>query len=463
MATDKNGKWLGLGVGDVDDPNTPRTAPNWDAITLLQQKLHDKYSWARAAGITVTGSYDTTTAVVVEQFCQRVGLPVIADPNGHAVANLAMRTRLGSYPPPPPPTHAMFTVRGTGGIIGQDYTSQIAQALPAVYHEHPIDYAASMGGIPVGASTSGPSGNEAADQATQMLADAVMGSTVTFAVSGYSLGTKGVVQFLDRLFDPNDPLYVHRNRLVCVVLVADPWRPFGKSFYLGPIASGQGIGTPYFTMSKAAQDALGYRCCWLVQENDLYTNSPLGATGQVLADCEQIVLGTALSDPLGTMGNAVKYLLQLVIKDGGLQTVLGGTAAPVNEPPGASAGGGLLGGLGGILTGVLGGGASGASLLTGIASGSTLLTPTLAGLLLPVLVGGFEGILSGALGNGSNLPPGVAADAQAAVLALKFYGGGIQGHLTYHANPWSANSPQTFLQLGIQHAADWGSRVPVTV
>jgi hypothetical protein len=259
--------------------------------------------------------------------------------------------------------------------------------------------------------------------------------------------------FLNDLFDPTNPLYQHRHRLVCVLLIADPWRPFGKSFYLGPICSGQGIGTPYFTMSQAAQDALGYSCCWLAQENDMYTNAALGAVGQVLADVEQIVLGTAISDPLTTMGNAVKYLLQLVTKDGGLGTLLGlpgGTTT--NEPTGQSAG---AGGLGGLLGGLIGG--SMGSLLSGVLSGTTVLTTGLAG----SLVGAIMGLVGGITTDGDNLQPGVQADTEAAILALKFYGGGIRGHLTYDVDPWSANSGQTYLQLGIQHCADWGSRVPV--
>lgn len=430
MSTDAQGKWLGLGVGDVDDPNTPRAADNWDAITLLTGKMQRTYQWARDLNIVQQPNYDQGVARAVGEFCTRTGLPVILDPNGQPVANLAMRTRLGSYPPPAPPTHAMFTVRGTGGIIGLDYTSQIAQALPGVYHEHPLNYDASMGGIPVGAATdpSAPSGDECSQQVYDMLTAAVQGSTVTFAVTGYSLGTKGVVMFLNDLFNPAHPLNAHAHRFVCAVLIADPWRPFGHTFYLGPIPGGQGIGSPYFTMTPQAITALGWRCCWLANPADMYTNSPLGATGQVLADIEQIVLATAASDPLGTIKSAIPYLLKLVEKDGGLQTMFGGSAL---------------------------------GLLTGVAGGATALTGSLVGLLLPLLESGFEGLIDGISGNGSNLPPGAAADVQAAILALKFYGSGIAPHLAYHTTRWGSG-PQTYLQLGIQHANDFGSQVPVT-
>jgi len=337
-------------------------------------------------------------------------------------------------------------VRGTGGVIGQDYTSQIAQALPGVYHEHPIDYLATMGGIPVGVAGQGPSGDECADQAEQMLIEAVEGSTVSFAIASYSLGTKGVAQFLNRLFDTNDPLNAHAHRLVCVVLIADPWRPFGHTFFLGPIPSGQGILAPFFTMSDAAIAALGWRCCWLANPGDMYTDAPLGGTGQVLADVGSIILATELSDPLGTIQRAIPRLLAIVEKDGGFQTVLGGTAS---APSGSS------GPLGGLL------GSTGVSLLLGVASGQTVLTLGLVGLLLPLLEGGLTGLLDGITGNGVNMPPGVAADVQAAILALKFYGSGIWPHIHYHDQPWSPNGPQTYLQLAIQHANDWGRRTAV--
>lgn len=467
MATDAAGKWLGFGVGDTD-PAAKRTDPNWHAVSLINEKLYARFSSTHSLGVTKDPKpvYDEVTAKAVALIAKNYGMTVPTDAAGNAVANLAFRTKIGAYPPPPPPTHALFTVRGTGGIIGQDYTSQIAQALPGIYHEHPIDYAAAMGGLPVGAANdpSAPSGNECAEQACQMLADAVLGSTVTFAIAGYSLGTKGVHLFLNRLFDPSDVLYQHRDRLVCVVLIADPWRPFGKSFYLGPVQAGQGIGAPYFTLSKAAQDALGWRCCWLVNPADLYTNAPLGGTGQVLADCEEMILGMSVSDPLGVMARFVQLALQLVIKDGGL---IGG-GVTVNQPGGGAGAtsGGLLGGIlgggsGGILGGLLGGG-SPASLITGVAGGSIGLTAGLVPLMLPLLLGSFEGLIAGIAGNGTNLPTGPAADVQAAILALKFFGSGTAPHISYHDTAWGPG-PQTFLQLGIQHAADWGSRVPVTV
>jgi hypothetical protein len=112
MVNDASGHWLGLGVGDVDNPDTPRSAPNWHAIALLTTKLHDKYQWARDLGVTPQSHYDVTVAAAVEQFCKRTGLPVIRDPHGDAVAKVAMRRRLGSYPPPAPVLPIFLTIEG---------------------------------------------------------------------------------------------------------------------------------------------------------------------------------------------------------------------------------------------------------------------------------------------------------------------------------------------------------------
>ena len=101
MAKDASGSWIGYGLGDSDDPKLPRTAPNWHAVTLINQKLHDKYQWARDRGAQYGPNYTTVTAHLIEQFCLRAGLPVVRDAHGDAVASLAIRKRLGSYPPPP--------------------------------------------------------------------------------------------------------------------------------------------------------------------------------------------------------------------------------------------------------------------------------------------------------------------------------------------------------------------------
>lgn len=102
MATNNQGSWVGYGVGDADDPKLPRTAPNWHAVSLLNQKLHDKYQWARDLGVQYGPVYTETTAAAVEQLCLKTGLPIVRDAAEKPVANLGVRKRIGSYPPPAP-------------------------------------------------------------------------------------------------------------------------------------------------------------------------------------------------------------------------------------------------------------------------------------------------------------------------------------------------------------------------
>ncbi|EUA18502.1 gp47 domain protein [Mycobacterium xenopi 3993] len=142
MAVDSNGRWIGFGVGDVDDPNLPRSAPNWHAIELLTSKLHDKYAWARARGIVAQPRYDEQVAGAVEEFCNRAGLAVIRDRQGFAVATLAVRTRLGSFPPPAPTLPIMFTVEGHMSNMFAGPVADTATQLESegVCHHQPIGY-----------------------------------------------------------------------------------------------------------------------------------------------------------------------------------------------------------------------------------------------------------------------------------------------------------------------------------
>jgi hypothetical protein len=142
MVNDANGQWIGLGVGDVDSPATKGNAPNGDAITLLTGKLHDKYQWARDLGVVQKPNYDLVVAQAVEQFCQRTGLPIIRDPSGYAVANLASRQRLGSYPPPAPILPIMFTVEGHSSNMFFGPVADTATQLESEGHcrHQPIGY-----------------------------------------------------------------------------------------------------------------------------------------------------------------------------------------------------------------------------------------------------------------------------------------------------------------------------------
>lgn len=434
MAVDAAGKWIGLGVGDVDDPHTDRRAPNWNAITLLTGKLHDKYQWARDMGAKAQANYDATVAGIVEAFCGRVGLPVIRDAKGQAVANLAVRTRLGSFPPPAPPRHAMLTYRGTGGVIGLDYTSVIAQADADVVEEIPVDYSATIG--PVGGDPNAQSGNAAVGQALDITEGWLHGNpNRTFLLGGYSLGGICASHVRNEL-EPGGRFSQFRANYVAGVTLGNPSRRFGHTYFLGAIPPGEGISD----YSMGPQTDNEWDWCDLAHPDDFYTDvHPLGDVVAICRAVYQGVMNASLSDPLGTITAMLPVFFQIV------EDVMG-----VNALTGLLGGGGLLGGVGAL--GALGG-LAGLGGLGGLLG----LLPVLGGLLgHPAVQGAVNTVpVPGAGG----LSVGPIAAIQAAVLAIQFFGSGTAPHVNYHVNEvWPG---MTYLGLGIQHVHDWASRTPV--
>jgi hypothetical protein len=79
----------------------PRNAPNWHAVSLLNQKLYDRFQSTHALGqVRDAINYTETTAKSVELIAGKYGMTVPRDLQGNAVANLAFRTKIGAYPPP---------------------------------------------------------------------------------------------------------------------------------------------------------------------------------------------------------------------------------------------------------------------------------------------------------------------------------------------------------------------------
>lgn len=223
MANDASGNWIGLGVGDVDNPNTARNAPNWSAITLLTGKLHDKYQWARDLGVVRQPNYDTTVAGAVEQYCQRTGLPIIRDPQGYATASLAMRQRLGSYPPPAPILPLFFTVEGHSSNMFFGPVADTATQLESegLCHHQPIGY--NNGAIPFD-NTSGE--NELA----RLVGATVMDNGVPFPAGTkwvlgiFSQGSIVGFDFYINYLAPGKPLEWREPDLLGVLAYGNPCR-----------------------------------------------------------------------------------------------------------------------------------------------------------------------------------------------------------------------------------------------
>lgn len=398
-----DGKWIGYGLGDTN-PDVSRTDPNWWAVTLIRQKLHDKYQWARTAGVLPGDVIDEVTAWAITEFQRRAGIPVLLDQNGHGYADYRTRVRLGSYPPPPPPRHALLTFRGTGGIVGLDYTSRVAQGCADLVEEIPILYPASMGGIPVGAAgdINAPSGNDCVDIAVDMAADWLAANPArTFLIGGYSLGAIAASKVRAELL-PGGRLEKYAPNYVAGICIGNPARAFGHTYWLGAIPNGFGIADWHLPEAACTWD-----WCELVDPGDLYGNCPGGSVGEIIRKVQAIVMNTTVSDPIGSMRKLIPLILQLLDE--------AGIEMPFN--------------------------------IAGMAIGA------LAGLLASFLPGIPEAFAGGETG----------AAVQAAIVALKFFADQppTADHISYE---WREAWPgQTYLGLAIQHTRDWAQRTPVQV
>lgn len=393
--------WQGYRVTDPpmrDDPGVARTDPNWRAISLIRERLHDKYQWARDMGVTEGDTYTELTGDAIAEFQSRAGIPVLVDDGGHGIADYRTRVRLGSYPPPPPPRHAILTFRGTGGIVGQDYTSRVAQLCSDVAEEIPIDYPASMGGIPPGAWGT-PSGKDAVNIAVDTAAEWIRSTDRTFILSGYSLGAIAASRVRAMLL-PGGELEAHADRYVCGVMLGNPARRFGHTFYLGPIPGGEGIADWHLPQEACTWD-------WLeaADPGDMYANTPLGDVGDVIRAVYRIVMDTEVTDPIGTVWRMLPHLLNLLDE--------AGIELPFFIPG--------------------------------------LITDAVAGLLASFLPGIPEAFSGGETG----------AAVQAAIIALRFYADNppTANHISYEHR--EAIPGMTYLDLAAQHCRDWATQTAV--
>lgn len=311
-------------------------------------------------------------------------------------------------PPAPKKRHLGIVFRGTGGIIGEDYVSRVMQGVSDLVEEINPEFPATMGGIPVGAAgdLKAPSMQAAVDIAVkdakriinERLADNL---DLKIIVGGYSAGAVAAAKIRKWLLEN------HPDNYLCSFSLGDPTRPYGGSYYKGPLLDGQGISSWRFG------DIKDYRHCWLTDPLDMYGNIPLGVAGDIMDDCFDMVTATQLSDPLGTAWAILQKIPEIM------------------EKAGISA------------TSILG-------WLTDMVPGSGMVQILMAA--LPGFIG---------RGDPEDLK-GMAAAAYAAKFALGFATSNppTASHIEYHLREvWPG---QTYLGLAIQHVRDYASRVTPT-
>jgi hypothetical protein len=314
---------------------------------------------------------------------------------------------LQAAPPPPKPRHACLTFRGTGGIVGLDYTSQVARACAEKVYEVPVPYAASMGPVPVGAAGDfrAPSGTQSRDGAVEWAARWIETTTATFLLGGYSQGADAVSRLRAMLL-PGGRLERHASRYVATYCFGNPARAFGHTGYMLAIPSGQGIADWHLPREACTWDFLD-----CVQEGDLYANAPLGDAGEVCAEAYSLVMNLQFTDPTA-LASAFLQNLRRLLDEAGID------AQGIQHPNQI-----VSGAIGGFLA---------------------QLAPQLAPMMMP--------------GNRES-----SAAAKAAVVALKFFMGNppTAPHITYE---WAEALPgMTYLQLAIQHVNHWAGTRPAII
>ncbi|AYB69374.1 lysin B [Mycobacterium phage Gancho] len=338
--------------------------------------------------------------------------PPDVDPTS-TVIDWATKVQLGMIaratppaPAPPKARHLGIVFRGTGGIIGQDYVSRVLQGCADLVEEvHPA-FAATMGGIPVG-TAGGINDPSMAHAVALAFADAQRiflerfraNPRIRVVIGGYSAGAVAAAMFRQWL------LTNYPDNYLCSFSFGDPTRPAGGAYFGGVAAPGRGISTWRFG------DIRDYRHCWLAAPGDMYTSVPDNAVGDIMDTAYDIVTQVELSDFLGTAFGVARQI-PIIMEEAGI-------------------------GLPSVFKALAGGPAG------------------LVGLGVPLIMG----LLGGLIGGQKN-PTGVAAAAQAAMIALQFATSNppTAAHIQYEFREvWPG---QTYLGLAIQHVRDWAGRTP---
>lgn len=385
------------------------TGPEIEAFQRWMQSYVSSYAPA------VDGTYDANDVGAVAQMQFRLGLPI----NGTFGDVEAART--GYHPGTPAPALTAIAPqdrllgiahRGTGGIIGEDYVSRIFQGAADLIQEENPPWAATMGGLPVGAAggIGDPSMNKAAKDAVIAAQKVIVAALKVnprrgVFLIGYSAGAKVTAALREWM------LKTYPDNYAGSVTLGDPTRPAGGCFYPFDASvdpGGCGVGSWHFG------DVTDPRHCWLTNNADpnlpdFYAKVPRGKVYEICSGAYNMVTDFSFTDPVAFMGSVVQNV-PAIAEDAGIS---------VPNALGALAGGPI--GLG-----------------------------TFA---IPLLIGGLQGLIG--LGNPESLT-GTAAAGYAGRLALSFYAAGTRPHVSYHADEvWPGC---TYLQLGIQHTRYWASQ-----
>ncbi|MCV7424322.1 hypothetical protein H7K45_27615 [Mycobacterium yunnanensis] len=386
-------------------------------IPKAKQKLAGN-SYGKAIGTDRSTTYTEAFGAALTQYGINVHADVLKgkraapDVNTTGVFDWAIKTQMQLLAPPAPPKPwepriPAFCFRGTGGIVGLDPVSRVCQRLGGLVEEINTPWAATMGGIPVGASggigdPSMWSGIQAGLVAAQneFLARRAVNPGVKIIIQGYSAGAVLAALFKQWVLE-NFP-----ENYVASASFGDPTRPVGGGFYGRPAPWGDGIAD--FAMG----DPKDYRHAWLTHEKDMYAQIPGGMVGDIMDDVYAEVSRFAFTD-----------IVQVTIRM--VQTVPAVAAKAGISIPGALAS--LAGGPVGVI-----------------------------GFALPLLLQSMGGLIP--TGQPVESLTGPAAAAKAATLGLEFLFAGTGPHIRYEFDEAWPGGP-TFVDFAAMHFRDYIGRL----
>jgi hypothetical protein len=209
-------------------------------------------SYGKSIGADRTATYTAEFGAALVQYGKNVHADVIAgkrptpDVNVAGVFDWAIKKQmqLGQYAPPPPIKRRFpaYVFRGTGGIIGLDYVSQVCQANADLVEEINTPWAATMGGLPVGTAgnINDPSMWRGVQEALPLAqADFLRRlhdwPNMKVVIGGYSAGDI-VAAYFEQWVKANYP-----DNFLCGFRFGSPTRPVGGGFFGQPAPWGNGI------------------------------------------------------------------------------------------------------------------------------------------------------------------------------------------------------------------------------
>lgn len=362
-----------------------------------------KFANSYAGHLRIDGYFGNDDLDVHQNWQYRMNLPITKGISDEELEIMGIKK--GIQPTVPRDEKVLgLAFRGTGGIIGEDIVSRVFQAVSHLVEEINPMWPATMGGFPVG--TAGNINDPSYWNGVQLAvrdAKRIVQEALTrnpkrkIIVGGYSAGAFVAAVIIQWLKEN------HPDNYLCSFSIGDPTRPFGASYYLGPILSGEGIASVHYG------DPKDYRHCWLTDPEDMYGNVPLGKVGEIMHGAYDLITKIEMSNLLGNAKELLGVILE-IMDDAGI-------GVPY--------------------------------LIRGATDGIPF------SVVIPVLIKMIPGLIAGSGGNVNKLE-GPAAAASAAVIALKFVAAGTRPHIEYHMREvWPG---QTYQGLAIQHVKDYLGR-----